>query len=738
MKKRPLFFVGCICYLTIAAACFFGFNAAFSFLLVTAFLFITAVLIFRKISSVYVAAAAAICISLVSFCIHEKLVRQPADAMNGLTSVITGEVEQLPDTAGGVGNYVVRIVSTGLGGAPENIRFLAGGTLAEYFSLGDRFTAEVEFHRFEQTLAFDMSRYYLSKGIYGYLYLHSIPEVTSVSSDPVKAFLNKINAGVKAAVSKILPDSYGVVISAMILGGTGDIEENITDAYKISGLSHILAVSGFHLSILMAALLGLFGVVRLNKRLAYLFASLFLIFYGALLGFTPPVVRALVMNVLFCLGKIVSREADSLNSLGFSVIMLLLFSPYGIYDVGFNLSVFATLGILVLAGPLESKLMGILQKKPRVKRLMRLPIGALSVTFSAVLFTLPVSVFMLGSVSLAAPLSNLLAAPFVSLLTVSAFILTVLAPIGFLFPIAKLMGLVCGLLAKLLTGIAYLCSVIPFAQVSADYGFLYLWIACSLVLGLLAFFYHRKVNLIKYAAAFSTVLLFAGILSFQLLNQGVVEITCLRADDGCCAIIQSQNKAVVLSSSAGSRAGYEISSYLKSRGVAAVELLVLPDCTAENAGGVLVLSQKMTVRRLLYNDRGKYIEETLHAAEFCGSSGVLTDAAITMKNGMAMEIGSQEDGCTIFFRYQDTTVLFSFGDIDCNLIPLEKTKADLWMVINGEPQNYGRIRCRTAVLGSLEKNYTLAKALTLLNTEVSGMDFQLKISYKTRGNGVLE
>ncbi|PIY12826.1 MAG: hypothetical protein COZ18_01205 [Flexibacter sp. CG_4_10_14_3_um_filter_32_15] len=144
--------------------------------------------------------------------------------------------------------------------------------------------------------------------------------------------------------------SYGVA-SALFLGIRDGLDNEVKDAYRSAGATHVLAVSGLHVGILSAMVAFFLGFLKKHKKSKYLYLSFILSIlfgYAFLTGLSPSVLRASAMFALIQIGQTFSRRSTIYNNLAFSAIILLLFSPYMIFEVGFQLSYLAVLGIVLI------------------------------------------------------------------------------------------------------------------------------------------------------------------------------------------------------------------------------------------------------------------------------------------------------------------------------------------------------------------------------------------------------
>lgn len=144
-------------------------------------------------------------------------------------------------------------------------------------------------------------------------------------------------------------------MTAMCTGDKTALSPDVTFGFRQAGLSHLLAVSGLHMAILAQAVLGLLRFLRVPRRWAALGAAGVVVPFMLLTGMTPSVVRSGVMCLVLLAGQLLRRRADSRNSLGFALLLLVLPNPYVVLDVGLQLSFAATVGLVALGPWMQDK-----------------------------------------------------------------------------------------------------------------------------------------------------------------------------------------------------------------------------------------------------------------------------------------------------------------------------------------------------------------------------------------------
>ena len=258
--------------------------------------------------------------------------------------------------------------------------------------------------------------------------------------------------------------SCGGLLAALVLGSAQvNLLADLREAFRVAGLSHALAASGFHLSVLLGTTLA--GTRSLPSALRLVAAGSAMALFLALTGAQPSVVRAVLMGAAALLIRERGQRSRPLGVLVFTLLLMLLLHPSWARSVGFQLSAAATAGLVLSAAPLEQWLC------THGLRWLRPLAPALSVPLAALAWTLPLQLLHFGSAPLYALVSNLLAAPLLAPLTLSAMALALLVLVlpgtfttfvlpWLIWPVQQLAGLLIALVywisgwpwAQLLTG----------------------------------------------------------------------------------------------------------------------------------------------------------------------------------------------------------------------------------------------------------------------------------------------
>lgn len=260
------------------------------------------------------------------------------------------------------------------------------------------------------------------------------------------AFSKAVYAARKYVERKIeaVAKKESAFLKALILGRKQEMYLHRREALSDAGLSHIVAVSGLHISVFIAFISKLFAFVknRFIRNITFIFAVFML---AAICGFTSSVVRASLMSTLAFSGNLFHRKSDSLNNLGFAALVIVVADPRSAVSASFLLSFGATLGIILFSEKFSSfastEYFRLTRRYP--KRFFRFFSGLFCTSLAAFLFTFPLLYYFFGKQSAISLLSNVICLPLVSFLYPCAVAAVLLEATVFLHPIAVFVGGIC-------------------------------------------------------------------------------------------------------------------------------------------------------------------------------------------------------------------------------------------------------------------------------------------------------
>lgn len=395
-------------------------------------------------------------------------------------------------------------------------------------------------------------------------------------------------------IREIFPADTESFARALLLGDDHDITYQQNTAFKISGIRHIIAVSGLHVSILFGFV---YTVTGKRRFLTALIGLPVLALFAAVAGLTPSVIRACMMHGLMILALLFNREYDPPTALSFSALAMLTVNPLVITSVSFQLSVGCMAGIFLFAEKiknwlLEERHLGHAKGKDMVSRAVRAFAGSVSVSLGAISITTPLSAVYFGTVSLISPLTNLL-----TLWIVTAIFYGIMAVclLGMLWNAgaAALAWLVSWPIRYLLELTRFLAEI-PLAAVYTRSIYIVIWL-CFCYLLLAVFLLMKDKKPLAFSCLAVTGLCAALLVSWFEPVDEPFRMTVLDVGQGQSIILQSDGKTYLVDcgGSYSDDAADIAAETLLSMGISRIDGLVLTHYDTDHAGGAELLLSRI-------------------------------------------------------------------------------------------------------------------------------------------------
>ena len=355
--------------------------------------------------------------------------------------------------------------------------------------------------------AFDYARFLRRQGISGRAYVAGNRWKVRAMADAevsLRLRMARYRQSLSAQYFSHLESEEAAIAAAMSLGDKRSLDAAQRQSFSATGVSHVLALSGLHLGILFS-LYSLLFVNRLPSRRGRVFASLvgvaLLWGFALLVSFPLSLVRATVMFTLWQLSVVLYGERSSLNNLALAALLILLFSPASLFDIGFQLSFTSVFFILLLTPHIPRP------RWLRRSRLLALVYGWLTVSIVAQIGTGPLVAYYFHTIPLVGLLGNLLAIPL-------AYVILGLALVFFLIPgFQGLTATLLGWCIRFLTGAVGWMSAWPYSHIKAYPHWAEVMVCYVLLLALLVYLIHRPPRVLYVIAG--CLVVWAGIAGWQ-------------------------------------------------------------------------------------------------------------------------------------------------------------------------------------------------------------------------------
>jgi len=393
---------------------------------------------------------------------------------------------------------------------------------------------------------------------------------------------------IQSTIKRLFPADTAAFAKALLLGDTTDLTYEQNRNFQKSGIRHVVAVSGLHVSILFSIL---YMFVGRNRWLVPLIGIPLLGLFAAIAGFTPSIVRACVMQALMSLSMLSDEEYDPATALSFAVLVLLAVNPVSVTSVGLQLSVACMIGIFLFSEPLRLYILtfGNLRKKSKGKsrraKCIRWITSSVSISLSALVFTVPLCAIYFGMVSLIGILTNLLTLWVISFIFYG-IIISCLA--GILLPVAgQLIAWIVSWPIRYVCWISDLLAGFPLAAVYTDSIYIVAWLILSYLI-LITFFVLKR----KYPGltALGITVLLGFCLAFSWLEPRLydTQVTVMDVGQGQSILLQSGNEHYLVDcgSTSPEMAAETVANYLLSQGIFRLDGIILTHFDIDHAGAV--------------------------------------------------------------------------------------------------------------------------------------------------------
>ena len=472
---------------------------------------------------------------------------------------------------------------------------------------------------------------------------------------------------IKDILWSFFPADTAPFAQALLLGDSTALDYETETVFKVSGIRHIIAVSGLHVSILY----GLISLITGKRRfLTAIAGTPVLVLFAALAGFTPSVTRACIMVCLMLMATAVNREYDPPTALGFAALVMLAANPLVITSVSFQLSVASMAGIYLFYEPLR----GWLREKLRegsgntlVNRVKRWFASSVAVTLSAMSLTTPLTAYYFGAVSLIGPVTNLLTLWAVSIVFYGIIAVVLLS---WLWPwMAGVLAKDAALLIRYILSAAGGMAEFPLAAVYTKSVYIVAWLVFVYIL-LVVFLLSPKRRPGVLACCGCLALCLALLASWAEPLMDECRVTVLDVGQGQSILLQSGGRTFLVDCGGDydDGAADTAAETLLAQGITRLDGIIVTHYDRDHAGGVENLLSRVDADLLLMPAvESDGVAETLTAA--CGGEAVPVEGDLVLTwGGTEMRIfgptfasESNENSLCVLFETENCAILIT-GD----------------------------------------------------------------------------
>ena len=269
---------------------------------------------------------------------------------------------------------------------------------------------------------FDAASYYKNEGYTGILDAKDIRLVKEEESFSPDIYLHRLNLAISEKYKKILGEKNAGSLSAMVLGDKRGLDEEIKELYQENSISHLLSISGLHISLLGGAVFLFLRRLKVSFSFPLITSSIILIIYGAFTGFSVSTSRAIVMMSVLFISFVIGKSYDLPSGLALAALILIVMNHRVIYQSGFLLSFFAVIGIFYIMPELLYIFKVDIYHKRGIIKGLHLLLASIISSISILLATLPIVLNNFYEVSLTGIILNIIVIPLMSLVVITGLL----------------------------------------------------------------------------------------------------------------------------------------------------------------------------------------------------------------------------------------------------------------------------------------------------------------------------
>lgn len=509
------------------------------------------------------------------------------------------------------------------------------------------------------------STYYQGNGVFLIAYSRGDTAVYARHGSDFRTVIADMRRGIVELLESVFPEDTAPFAKALVLGDSSGLSYEVDTAFKVSGIRHIVAVSGLHVSILFSIVYLLSGKRRV---LTAVLGIPVLLLFAAVAGFTPSITRACIMQSLMVLALLFDREYDPPTALSFAALVILALNPLAVTSVSFQLSVGCMAGIFLFSSRirewiLSDKCLGEAKGKGVGAKLKRWLAGSVSVTLGAMTVTTPLCAWYFGTVSLVGIVTNLLTLWIVTYIF-CGIVVSCLVGV-FWLSAARMMAHVISWGIRYVILAAKFLSGIPVAAVYTASAYIVLWLIFAYIL-IVLFLCMKK----KYPAVFACCMVIG--LCASLLASWIeplideCRVTVMDVGQGQCVLLQSGDRAYLVDCGGqGKERTADIASQmLLSQGVSRLDGVIVTHYDADHCEGAANLLTRVDADmifvpaaidsagitediRAVTTGEMIFVEETLQLAYDDVKLTVVPSAMLNSDNESGLCVLFQTENCAI-------------------------------------------------------------------------------------------
>ena len=445
---------------------------------------------------------------------------------------------------------------------------------------------------------FDYRQYLKTKKIQGIVIADNVKILKAKYKNNL---IYQMQKKIKAIIKEKLPSETGDLLLAILLGDKKDLSEQIQINFKNSNLSHMLAVSGAHVSYIIVGLTYITQNSIMGKRKGRVFCIFFLIIFMAITNFTPSVTRACIMAILTLVSEILYKKADIYTNISISALIILLYNPYSLLDLGFKLSFGGTIGIVIF--------MRFIKKKQEEPKLLNYIKQMALVSICANIIIIPIIMNNFNTVSLTFLVSNILASPILAIIVIVGFSIIIISIIS--HSLSNLLVFWLNPILNLLIKISSFCSKLPFAKILVVTPYIFNILFYYTIILYLVNYNNLKQFIKKKTVILLSIILILSNFIFYILPQDL-KIYFIDVGQGDSTLIVTPSKKTILIDGGGSES-FDVGEkvllpYLLDRRIRKIDYIMISHFDTDHCKGIFTVIENLKVKNIIISKQAEKSE----------------------------------------------------------------------------------------------------------------------------------
>lgn len=487
--------------------------------------------------------------------------------------------------------------------------------------------------------------------------------------------------------SKYLESPKLEILGGIVFGDDAvNPPKNIKKSFVNSGLLHILAASGMNVAFIYTFFFLIFSRLRLNFKLSVILSMLTVIVYSLMTGLGASVIRATGMLLFVLIGKLIDRDAHSISLLSFVGLLMLLYNPLFINDVGFQLSFVVTFGILLMSNAiikLENKFYNYI-------------LGIVAIPIIAQLWVIPIQIFYFNNISLYSVFANIMSVPILMIISFGGFVSSLLAGIVPISDfICKTFDFILNPLLSILTNISDFWGKLPNSSIQTTHPSIFQILLYYILLCTFTAFMHKEIREKYSKVLYKTffILLFILIITFIPIKNKNLEILTFDVGNADCFLIKTPNNKYIMIDTG--KSGYNggksqaeiiILKYLKDKGIKNFEFIIVTHFDNDHCGGASDLLNSLHINKIYVNDlnHDSISAETIYETAKLNNTEVIlakneqvifNESGLKLTNYLGLSTDNDNENSIItLLEYNDFKMLFTG---DAGIVGLNKILTEI-------------------------------------------------------------